>query len=313
MALDTRILEYFLGPAIGRQRHLVNRCEIGAGNIQVDAAGAPVVAADDRAPGREGAHARVLPVLAGDRIHQRFDIRRTYRLGDNADLVSADPQGHVQDCRHIGLSPVKQGGICIHVGQQPGFYLGADFFHRRQVVPRGRVHGGKYFWFLPLGQVFRRRCHQPDHRQAEQGGDRDTGEAPGGGRNGAVNKFEGGVAAAVEHRLVGRVAVAAAEVEPGSRRRQHGHRHQHGGQDGGGNGDRHVGIELSRLLLDKRDGDKNQHGGHGRGEHRGPHLPHASQCRLEAAGAATPLQFDTFQHHDTVVQGHTDGERDARQ
>ena len=124
-----------------------------------------------------------------------------------------------------------------------------------------------------------------------------------------MNKFEGGVAAAVEHRLVGR----AAEVEPGSRRRQHGHRHQHGGQDGGGNGDRHVGIELSRLLLDKRDGDKNQHGGHGRGEHRGPHLPHASQCRLEAAGAATPLQFDTFQHHDTVVQGHTDGERDARQ
>ena len=38
------------------------------------------------------------------------------------------------------------------MGQQPGFYLGADFSIAARLYPGGRVHGGKYFWFLPSGR-----------------------------------------------------------------------------------------------------------------------------------------------------------------
>ena len=73
LALDAGVVEHLAGAAVGGQCDLVEGPQVGAGDVEIDAARAAVVAGDDRSARHERAHARVFPVFGGQRIHQRLD------------------------------------------------------------------------------------------------------------------------------------------------------------------------------------------------------------------------------------------------
>jgi hypothetical protein len=60
IGLDTRVVDDLLGPSVGREGDLVEGAQLGSGDVEIDTAGATVVAGDDGAARDEGAHARVL-------------------------------------------------------------------------------------------------------------------------------------------------------------------------------------------------------------------------------------------------------------
>ncbi|NGX54280.1 MAG: hypothetical protein K1000chlam4_01005, partial [Chlamydiae bacterium] len=80
-----RTVEHQLGLSVGGKRGGIDVVQPRTGDIQVNGACATVVAGNDRAAGRKRAHARELPILVGDGVHQRVDVACLYGLGDDPD------------------------------------------------------------------------------------------------------------------------------------------------------------------------------------------------------------------------------------
>ena len=315
LALDAGVVEDLLGPLVSGIGGAVDRHQVRAGDVQVDAAGAAVVAGNDGALGREGAHARELFVEPGDLVHQGLDMPRVQGLGDDPDPGGRYLHVEIGHGRHAGFARGVGLAVRVHVGQEVVFHLAGNGFHLLQVVTRRRRHGGKGLGLLAFRQVFGGwgqhknhpqaeadgGCHhqKPAHRAIHQPSHRPHG-GPAPATRGFVAVFIGGHA-------------PAAEIQPGTEGGYDGDCHQHGGENGSRDGNGHVGIQLARLFLDKQDRQEHQDGCGGGRQHRRPDFTHALEGRFETVQPQTPVSLDVLKHHDAVVHRHADGKGDTGQ
>ena len=101
------------------------------------------------------------------------------------------------------------------------------------------------------------------------------------------------------------------EIQPGGEGGDDRHGHQHGDQNRSGNGDGNIGVQLPGFFLNKHHRKKYQHRGHGGGKHRRPDFLDPAHRRANSIKPFAPFHLDAFQHHNGVIQRHTDSESNA--
>ena len=155
LGLDARIVEDGFRFPIQRSCHIINLSQIFTRHIQRHAAGAAIVAGNDRAACREGTHTRVLPVNLGNPVHHRFHMGRVHGFSDDAQVLGADAQVHVFEWWHEQFAAIIGLRVLAYQRQQFCFHFVSNRGHGLEIVAGRGVHAGKGLGLFPLGQIFR--------------------------------------------------------------------------------------------------------------------------------------------------------------
>ena len=246
-------------------------------------------------------------------------MQRIDGLGDDAHVRRANLHVQKGDRRHRDLAGIKGIALGAQVRQEMVFDLFGDGLHLRQVIAGRRVHGGEGLRLFALRQIFGGGCQRQDDPEAQCNRDQDgehpshgTADQPAHDTHDAIGPSADPTS---ERRVAGSVRdrFAHPEAHPCTEGGNQRDRHQHGGQNGCGDRDGHIGVKLSRFLLDEQNGQEHQDGGHGGCEHRRPDLLDTLERGIEPIQPQTAMALDVLQHHDAVVHGHPDRERDPGQ